>query len=76
MQAVFSAPTQGLLKDAVLFDIYHPDQAAANLSAEEKSLAMRLTLGSEESTLTDEKIQAVVDSVLAALTHALKARLR
>ena len=76
MQAVFSAPTQGLLKDAVLFDIYHPDQAAANLSADEKSLTMRLTLGSEESTLTDEKIQAVVDSVLAALTHALKARLR
>ena len=76
MQAVFAAPTQGLLRDAVLFDIYQPDQAVTNLSANEKSLAIRLTLGSEESTLTDERIQAVVDSVLSSLTLALQARLR
>ena len=42
----------------------------------EKSLAIRLTLGSEESTLTDERIQVVVDSVLSSLTLALQARLR
>jgi len=60
----------------VLFDIYQPDQAVTNLSANEKSLAIRLTLGSEESTLTDERIQAVVDSVLSSLTLALQARLR
>jgi phenylalanyl-tRNA synthetase beta chain len=76
MQAVFAAPTHGLLRDAVLFDIYQPDQAMANLSAHEKSLAIRLTLGSEESTLTDERIQVVVDSVLSSLTLALQARLR
>jgi len=76
MQAVFAAPTQGLLRDAVLFDIYQPDQAVTNLSANEKSLAIRLTLGSEESTLTDERIQTVVDSVLSSLTLALQARLR
>jgi phenylalanyl-tRNA synthetase beta subunit len=35
-----------------------------------------LTLGSEESTLTDERIQTVVDSVLSSLTLALQARLR
>ncbi len=76
MNAVFAAPTHGLLKDAVLFDIYHPDQAVANMAANEKSLTIRLTLGSDESTLTDERIQVVVDSVLSSLTLALKARLR
>jgi phenylalanyl-tRNA synthetase beta chain len=76
MQAVFAASTHGLLRDAVLFDIYQPDQSVANLAADEKSLAIRLTLGSEESTLTDERIQAVVDSVLSSLTLALQARLR
>jgi phenylalanyl-tRNA synthetase beta chain len=76
MQAVFAASTHGLLRDAVLFDIYQPDQAVANLAADEKSLAIRLTLGSEESTLTDERIQVVVDSVLSSLTLALQARLR
>ena len=76
MQAVFAAPTQGLLRDAVLFDVYQPDQAVTNLSAHEKSLAIRLTLGSEESTLTDERIQVVVDSVLSSLTLELQARLR
>jgi phenylalanyl-tRNA synthetase beta chain len=59
-----------------LFDIYQPNQAVTNLSMNEKSLAVRLTLGSEESTLTDERIQIVVDSVLSSLTHALQARLR
>jgi phenylalanyl-tRNA synthetase beta chain len=76
MQAVFAASTHGLLRDAVLFDIYQPDQSVANLAADEKSLAIRLTLGSEESTLTDERIQVVVDSVLSSLTLALQARLR
>ena len=76
MDAVFAAPTQGLLRNAVLFDIYQPNQAVTNLSMNEKSLAVRLTLGSEESTLTDERIQIVVDSVLSSLTHALQARLR
>jgi phenylalanyl-tRNA synthetase beta chain len=60
----------------VLFDVYQPDQAVTNLSAHEKSLAIRLTLGSEESTLTDERIQVVVDSVLSSLTLELQARLR
>ncbi len=76
MHAVFAAPSQGLLRDAVLFDIYHPEQAVANLAAHEKSLAIRLTLSSEESTLTDERIQMVVDAVLSSLTSALQARLR
>ena len=76
MHAVFAAPSQGLLRDAVLFDIYHPEQAVANLAAREKSLAIRLTLSSEESTLTDERIQMVVDAVLSSLTSALQARLR
>ena len=76
MHAVFSAPTRGLLRDAVLFDIYLPALSVTNLSAHEKSLAIRLTLSSDETTLTDDQIQVVVESVLSSLTHALQARLR
>jgi phenylalanyl-tRNA synthetase beta chain len=76
MQAVLSTPTQGVLKDAVLFDVYRPAQASAGMTSEEKSLAIRLTLGSDEATLTEEQIQSVVDMVLSSLTSALNARLR
>ncbi len=76
MQAIHAAPTQGLLRDALLFDVYRPKQAAAGLSEGEKSLAVRLTLNSDEATLTDAQIDAAMQAVLAQLARDVGARLR
>jgi phenylalanyl-tRNA synthetase beta chain len=78
MQAIHEAPTDGLLQAAVLFDIYRPkaDAGTGALSVGEKSLAVRLTLGSAEGTLTDVQIDAAVSAIVAQLTQGLGARLR
>ena len=78
MQAVQAAPTGGLLQVAVLFDIYRPkaDAVGGALAVGEKSLAVRLTLGSAENTLTDAQIDAAMHAVVAHLAEQLGARLR
>ncbi|MBX3587115.1 MAG: phenylalanine--tRNA ligase subunit beta [Ramlibacter sp.] len=76
MAAVHSTPTGGLLRHAVLFDVYRPKQAGAGLQQGEKSLAVRLTLHSDDATLTDEQIDAVVHAVVAQTAGQLGARLR
>jgi len=78
MQAIEAAPTDGLLQSAVLFDIYRPkaDAAGGALTVGEKSLAVRLTLGQGETTLTDAQIDAVMQAVVAYLSEKLGARLR
>jgi phenylalanyl-tRNA synthetase beta chain len=76
MQAIHEAPTQGLLRDALLFDVYRPKQAAASLSDGEKSLAVRLTLNSEEATLTDAQIESAMQAVVDQLARDVGARLR
>ena len=77
MAAIHAAPTQGLLRDAVLFDIYRPKaESTGGLAASEKSLAVRLSLQSEESTLTDVQIETVMQAVMAQLASELSARLR
>jgi len=78
MSAVWSAPTSGLLRDATLFDVYRPKPAAGTASnaAGEKSLAVRLTLGSDAATLTDGQIDASVQAVVAQLVTDLGARQR
>ncbi len=78
MQAIHAAPTDGLLQAAVLFDIYRPkaDAQGGALAAGEKSLAVRLTLGSGEATLTDAQIDAAMGAVIQHLTDKLGARLR
>jgi len=77
MSAVYSAKTRGLLKDACLFDIYRPKgQAVTAMSEGEKSLAVRLTLSSEESTLTEAEIESVINAVLETLGTQIGARLR
>lgn len=72
---VMSASTQQLVKDVRLFDIYQPKQPVAGLSDGERSVALRLELRDDESTLTDEQIDAAMQTVLAALNQA-GARLR
>ncbi len=79
MQAVHAASTGELLRGATLFDIYRPRagvEHAAGMAAGEKSLAVRLVLGSEGETLTDERIDAAVKSVVERLQGDLGARLR
>ena len=80
MTAVWAATTDGLLKEAVLFDVYRPKLALDNEmdveTSRQKSMAVRLTLSSEEGTLNETQIEAVVQAVLTSLTTALAARHR
>lgn len=76
MTAVHSASGAAALKKAVLFDVYRPKQTSAALALGEKSLAIRLTLGVDDATMTETQIEAVVQSVLAELTSQVAARLR
>lgn len=76
LEAVRSAATGDLLRDAFLFDVYKPKQAAAGVAANEKSLAVRLTLASSEATLTDEQIEDAVKSVVSRIASQLGGRLR
>ncbi|WP_404298721.1 phenylalanine--tRNA ligase subunit beta [Alicycliphilus denitrificans] len=83
MRAIGGALSDGLLRSAVLFDVFRPQpQRAAEAAAVgalaqgEKSLAIRLTLGSDTEALTDVQIEAAVQAVLQALTHHTGARLR
>ncbi len=76
MEAVHSADTGGLLRDALLFDVYKPMQAAGGLQPGEKSLAVRLTLASADATLTDDQIDAAVRAVVERIGSRLGGRLR
>jgi phenylalanyl-tRNA synthetase beta chain len=76
MQAIHAADTKGLLRDALLFDVFRAKEASSSMALDEKSLAIRLTLQGLDATLTDEQIEAAVAAVLASLQAALGARLR
>ena len=83
MAAIWAAPTGGLLKDARLFDVYRPkadnsptSASGSSTTSVEKSLAVRLTLNSEDATLTEAQIEAAVQSVIAQLGHDVGARQR
>ena len=80
MSAIWAAPTSGLLRDAALFDVYRPKQVNKTDSSArpntEKSLAVRLTLNSNETTLTEEQIDTSVQAVLSSLISTLGARQR
>jgi phenylalanyl-tRNA synthetase beta chain len=76
MAAVNSADTSGLLREAMLFDVYKPKQASPGLGMQEKSLAVRLTLASAEATLTDEQIDGAVRAVVDRVAAELGGRLR
>jgi len=76
MQCIEGTDTGGLLRAALLFDVYRPRQAGGGLQTGEKSLAVRLSLNSEQGTLTDAQIDAVVRSVVARMADQLGARLR
>ncbi|MDO9196048.1 phenylalanine--tRNA ligase subunit beta [Rhodoferax sp.] len=80
MSAVWAAPTAGLLRDANLFDLYRPkpakDPDGVAVPSHEKSMAVRLTLNSDDATLTEEQIDTAVQAVVNALVATLGARQR
>ena len=83
MAAVAAGVPSGILRNAVLFDVFRPkklkageDAAPGSLAQDEKSLAVRLTLGSEEASLTDVQIDAAMQGAITALQTQLEARLR
>jgi phenylalanyl-tRNA synthetase beta chain len=79
MRAIWSAPTAGLLRDAQLFDVYRPkfpkDAVIAD-GAADRSLAVRLTLNSDEASLTEEQIETAVKAIVDQLATAVGARQR
>jgi len=65
------------LRDAVVFDIYKPQAGqSSGLQDHEKSVAVRLTLGRSDATLTEAYIDACVQAVLTHLQARLSVRLR
>jgi phenylalanyl-tRNA synthetase beta chain len=76
LAAIRSADTGGLLRDAMLFDVYKPQQATSGLALNEKSLAVRLTLARPDATLTDDQIEAAVRAVVERVSAQLGGRLR
>lgn len=76
MNAISSVPTHGLTRQAVLFDIYRPKTPGGDITADEKSLAVRLTFNSEDATLGEETIDAAVQAVVNQFKTQLGARMR
>ncbi|MDQ6628705.1 MAG: phenylalanine--tRNA ligase subunit beta [Pseudomonadota bacterium] len=70
------AGSTGLVRATTLFDIYEPKNPASGIAAGERSLALRMELRDDAETLTDERIDVVVASVVAALSARLGVRLR
>ena len=66
----------GLVQSATLFDVYKPSAASADIAPGERSMAVRLELLDNATTLTDERIDAAIAAAVARATHALGARLR
>ncbi|MEZ2739005.1 phenylalanine--tRNA ligase subunit beta [Comamonas jiangduensis] len=83
MAAVAAGVQGGILRNAVLFDVFRPkklkageEAAPGSLAQDEKSLAVRLTLGRDDAALTDVEIDAAMQGAIAALQSQVAARLR
>jgi phenylalanyl-tRNA synthetase beta chain len=59
------ADEAGLVRSAVLFDVYKPAQPTDDIGAGERSLAVRLELLDAAATLTEERIDAAVAAAVA-----------
>jgi phenylalanyl-tRNA synthetase beta chain len=65
-----------LVRSVKLFDVYKPAAASSDMAAGERSLALRLEILDDSTTLTDERIESVKAEVVAALGQRLGVRLR
>lgn len=61
-----------LISDVILFDAFE----GGSLGADEKSLAIEVTLQPQDKTFTDKELEAVSDKVVAAVEKATGGRLR
>ena len=76
-----AAARSGLLRGVQLFDVYRPQagkgaEAGTGLASEHKSLAVRLTLASEDTTLTDAQVEPLIAAVIEAAESQLGVKLR
>lgn len=76
MNALYAAPHQGVLKHAVMFDIYRPGKPEASVGVLEKSMAIRLTLQRDDGGLNEQDIESAVALLLNSLAQCTGARLR
>ena len=83
MAAIESALPATLLRSAVLFDVYRPKllktgevPAATALAAGDKSLAVRLTLGTGDAVMAEADIETAVQAVMVQLVAQTGAKLR
>ncbi|MCC6249032.1 MAG: phenylalanine--tRNA ligase subunit beta [Rubrivivax sp.] len=89
LAACLAADPAGLVRSATLFDLYRPTggsgsggsgpaatPSGSGVSMGERSMAYRLELRDDAATLTDERIEAAVDSAVARAASAFGARLR
>lgn len=75
IEVISSVSTQ-LIRSSRVFDVYKPSQPPADMLANERSVAVRLELLDDKMGLTDERTDAVIANVLAALSQRLGVRLR
>ena len=66
----------GTVRSATLFDVFEPKSPVAGMRPGERSLALRLELRDDTTTLTDERIDALVAAIVETLGARLGVRLR
>ncbi|MBV8605404.1 MAG: phenylalanine--tRNA ligase subunit beta [Pelomonas sp.] len=76
LMTAVAAARQPLVRSARLFDVFKPAQPGGELREGERSMALRFELLDDETTLTDERIDATMAALVEALTTQLGARLR
>ena len=77
LACIHSAVPTGVLKSAVLFDVYRPTKPDASVACGEKSMAVRLLLQShDDTTMTEAQIEEWIAKVVEQLNRQLQARLR
>ncbi len=65
-----------LVRKATLFDIYKPAQPLAGMAAGQRSLALRLELLDDNTTLSEDRIEAAMAAAVQRAAQACGARLR
>jgi phenylalanyl-tRNA synthetase beta chain len=70
--AALADDASGLVRSARLFDLYRPKESSAG----ERSMAVRLEIRDDDTTLTDERIEAAKVQAIERVTQRLGARLR
>jgi phenylalanyl-tRNA synthetase beta chain len=76
LMAALADDASGLVRSAQLFDLYKPKAGSAGWAPGERSMAVRLELRDDGSTLTDERIEAALAEALARAGQRVGARLR